>query len=460
MKKNVLLLNPPGERVYIRDYYCSKTSKSNYLFHPIDLLVISGRIAEKYEVHVIDAIADKINTKKCLSIIDKLSPDVIISLIGAVSLDEDLSFLERLKRQGRLILVSGDVVLEETEIWLKKHPFIDAVILDFTSCDIIPYLEGNYETISALVYRKGEEINGGKYERPKNAEFEMPIPRHEFFSSKNYRFPFVRHKEFATVLTDYGCPFRCSFCVMSTLGYRYREVEKVIEELRAIKKLEKKEIFFIDQTFGTNRKRTLDLCFRMKEEGFNFGWVCYSRVDLVSEEVVGAMKGAGCHTIMFGVESASEEILRKYRKGYDKTQIKETFRLCKKYNIRTVATFILGLPEETEETANETIEFLKEIDCDFASFNVAVPRMGTPLRLGAIRDGLVISDIAGMDQTGSTIAMPTKHLTRNQVYELKRKAIIGFYLRPFYLWKRLKGVATFYELKEQISEGWALLRGI
>lgn len=460
MADKVLLLNPPGKKLYVRDYYCSKISKSNYLFHPIDLLMQSGRLAEHYEVHVIDAIADGIGKAACLRMIDSFSPDVIVSLIGAVSLEEDLPFLERLKKEGRLIIVSGDISLEGTEKWLKDHPFIDAAILDFTSEDIISYLEGNNESINSMVYRTPEGISRTKPVRPRNEDFYVPVPRHDLFESRNYHFPFVRHKEFATVLTDYGCPFRCSFCVMSTLGYRYRNVENVIDELRELKRLGKKEIFFIDQTFGINKKRTLDLCRRMKDAEFNFGWVCYSRVDIVNEELLKTMKEAGCHTIMFGVESASEEILKKYQKGYTKTQIRDAFRLCRKYNIRTVATFILGLPDETEETANETIEFLKEIDCDFASFNVAVPRMNTPLRQEAIREGLITSDLEIMDQGGSSIAMPTRNLTTEQVQGLKVKAIRGFYLRPSYLWKRLRGISSFYELKEQVSEGLTLLKGI
>ncbi|MDO8446182.1 MAG: radical SAM protein [Deltaproteobacteria bacterium] len=460
MPDKILLLNPPGKKLYVRDYYCSKISKSNYLFHPVDLLMLSGRLAERYEVRLIDAIADRIDDASCLTMIDAISPDVIISLIGAVSLDEDLPFIKRLAKDGRRIVVSGDISLENTEKWLDGYPFIDAVILDFTSDDIIHYLKGNHSAISGMVYRTVKGISKTNPARPKNEAFFLPIPRHDLFSSKNYRFPFVRHKRFATVLTDYGCPFRCSFCVMSTLGYRYREVENVIEELKTLKRLGKKEIFFIDQTFGINKKRILDLCQRMKEEGFNLGWVCYSRVDLVVEEVIKGMKEAGCHTIIFGVESASEEILKKYQKGYNKTQIRDAFRLCKKYNIRTVATFILGLPEETEETANETIEFLKELDCDFASFNVAVPRMNTPLRQKAIREGLITSDLEIMDQGGASIAMPTRHLTMEQVQDLKKKAIRGFYLRPSYLWRRLKGVSSLYELKEQVSEGLTLLKGI
>lgn len=458
--KKVLLLNPPGRKLYIRDYYCSKVSKSSYLFHPIDLLMLSGRLHENYDLFFIDAIADRIDIQRCYEKIEAIAPDVIISLIGAVSNDEDIGFLQKLKKTGRKILVTGDITIENTKQWLWHHPFVDAVILDFTSENVVSYLQGTAFPFLGIVYRKGKKMIAFNGEKVEDKQFNLPVPRHELFSSPNYRFPFVRHQKFATVLTDYGCPYNCSFCVMSTLEYKYRRLENVIEELRVLKKLDKKELFFLDQTFGVNKKQTFELCQRMNQEQFGFGWVCYSRVDIINDEMLAAMKGAGCHTIIFGVEAACDEILKTYQKGYTKSQIRNAFNLCKRSGIRTVATFIIGLPEDTAETIAETIDFLKEIDCDFASFNVAVPRVNTKLRQDAIKEGLIRAEQQAMDQAGSTIAMPTRRLTREQVQSMKRKAVMSFYVRPIYLWKRLKGISSFYELREHIYEAWSLLKGI
>jgi radical SAM superfamily enzyme YgiQ (UPF0313 family) len=235
-------------------------------------------------------------------------------------------------------------------------------------------------------------------------------------------------------------------------------VPEVLEELAHLKRLGKREIFFYDQTFGFDPRRLGELCAGLA--GLGFGWVCYARVDRVSDAGLAAMRAAGCHTVIFGVESASEAILRRYEKGYTKAQIREAFALARRHGLRTVATFIIGLPEETEETARETIAFLKELDCDFASFNVAVPRANTPLRAEAIRDGVISADLVSMDQTGTVIALSTRALSRERVAALKREAVRGFYLRPAYLWKRLRRISTWYELTEQVAEGIALLRGI
>ena len=458
MSIKVLLLNPPGKQVYIRDYYCSKVSKSNYLFHPVDLLMLSGRLAERFELSIVDAMADRLTEHACLALVEAHMPNVIIAMIGAVSLDEDSAFLAKLVKAGRRIVVSGDVVLDNTAEWLKQHPFVDAALLDFTSGDIVHYVEGTTTPLPNLVTRAEQGSVG--LERVFNEEFSLPIPRHDLFPSRHYRFPFVKQKAFATVLTDYGCPYKCSFCIMNTIGYKYRSAGNVIEELRFLKKIGKKDLFFIDQTFGCNAQRTTELLAAMREEDLRFGWACFSRADLLTDARLDAMQASGCHTIIIGVETGSDEVLRKYGKGCSLTQIKEAFLKCRSRGIRTVATFILGLPDETEETALATIAFAKELDPDFSSFNIAVPRMSTALRQEAIQDRLIAPDLVTMDQTGSHIAMPTRHLTKEQLKRLSARAIREFYLRPGYLLRRLAGITTFYEFKEHLSEGWSVLSKI
>lgn len=450
---NILLLNPPGDKPYIRDYYCSKVSKSNYLFPPIDLIMLSGILSEKHHLSVCDAIADQLGNQQCLDLIIAGKHDVIISLVGAASLDSDLQFLRQASHHVTMTVVSGDALLENPSQWLDSYPFLSAVLLDFTSTDIVEFLAGNRSGIRSIVFPG----SSGTAERPRGEEFSIPVPRHELFSSANYRFPFVHSKNFTTVLTDYGCPYRCSFCVMASLGYRYRGVENVVAELRALHRLGKKELFIIDQSFGVKRERALELCWRMSSEGFGFGWVCFSRVDLIDKDLLHAMKRAGCHTIIFGVESASSAILQQYHKGYSTQDIIETFALCRREGIRTVATFILGLPEETRETATETIAFLKHIQCDYISVNVAVPRAATELRATAIREGLISEHLTTMDQSGETITMASRHLSMEELRALRRKALSSFYLRPSYLLRRILSLKSWYEFKEQTIEGLHLL---
>ena len=172
--------------------------------------------------------------------------------------------------------------------------------------------------------------------------------------------------------------------------------------------------------------------------------------------LIGAMKKAGCHTIIFGVESGSEEILRKYRKGYSVEQIVSAVNYCGEAGIETVGTFIIGLPEESHETMAATLRLLKTIKLDYASFNVAVPRMGTALREEAVALGMVDKDLAVMDQSGGEIAMPSRSLTREEILGYRRKAVFSFYFNARYLLRRLLKIRSAYDLARQLRQAIAL----
>jgi anaerobic magnesium-protoporphyrin IX monomethyl ester cyclase len=459
-RPRALLLNPTAPELVIRDYYCSKTTKSNYIFQPVDLLMQSGRLAEHYELRFIDAVVDRLSPEACRAQVLEYRPDVIVFLTGAISWEADLPFVRGLKEAlggACRTVASGDIFQEEALRWMEEQPWLDAAIRDFANEDALRYLQGRDEGLENIVYRRNGELKEASTKRARNSYFEMPLPRQELFQNPRYHFSFVRDKPFATVLTDFGCPYPCTFCIMSTLGSKFRSVDSVMEELRGLKRLGVKEIFFIDQTWGVAKERNLELCERMVKEGLSFGWVTYCRVDVINEEVLRAWREAGCHTLIFGVEFADAEMLKRYRKGYRPDQIAQGLKTAQALGIRTVGTFILGLPEDTRDSIEATIELACDLPLDFASFNVAVPRYGTPLRGQAKGDGL-IGDLRSMDQAGGTVAMPTRHLTQADVQGLKRKAIFRFYLRPSFLWRRLTSIRSWWELKSQLAEGWALLR--
>ncbi|NIR49215.1 radical SAM protein [candidate division KSB1 bacterium] len=466
-KPKVLLLNPPGKRVYLRDYFCSKVSQADYINHPIDLVYLSGLLKDSFELHVIDAIAEKLSISKCLQRIQAVRPEVIVGLIGSVSYAEDVPFYQQVhQRIGAKIILIGDVLIERREERLAEMPFISAFLHDFSSEDLLHYLRNGDSAIDAvknMTVRSNGRVRAMPIEQPKNREFNLPIPQHRLFLGKDYRYPFVRHPNFATVMTEFGCPYSCTFCVMSTLGWKIRPVENVLTELELLSSLNVRELFFLDQTFGIQKERAHALLTKMTEARFDFGWVCFSRPDILDDELLRAMKAAGCHTIILGLESGNEEILAATKKEYNKEEVKAGFHRCTKYGIRTVATVILGLPEESEETFAETMTFLKQVNPDFASFNVAVPRMGTPFRKTAVELGLTTSNGDIMDQSGNPVALPSLTLSRHQIASLKKRAVRDFYLNSAYLKRRLKSMLHSQsrgvrELSIQLRQGIGLVR--
>lgn len=458
--KKVLLLNPPGKKLYIRCYYCSKISKANYIPPPVDLVFLSGILSEEYEVQLLDALLEKLDNKGCIKKILMLNPDIIISLTGAVSWDEDMQFFKELKESKKCTLIlNGDILLSRGDKKLEQYPFIDAIILNFTTKDIIYYLLKDYKKVKNMVYRNNGDIISAPLSYEKG-EFSIPIPKHELFIKYKYRYPFMKDYPMASVLTDYGCPYKCEFCIMATLGFKYRNLNNILDELKYLKSLGVRDIYFSDQTFGIVKRRNLAMCQEMIKEKMTMRWCCFSRVDVVDYELLKWMKKAGCHTIMFGIESASEKILKTYKKEYSINQIRKAFKLAKKVGIKTMGTFLMGLPEDDMGSCLKTIKLAKELDCDYASFNFAVPRVNTKLREKVIKQELITKDFEKADQAGTQIAMPTHNLSKKDIQKLRRKALISFYLRPSYIIKRFLSITSYSEFKIQIKELGSILKSL
>src|SRR6202790_4173973 len=157
----------------------------------------------------------------------------------------------------------------------------------------------------------------------------------------------------------------CTFCLWpqthSGHRWRLRSVQDIANEVRYV--LENfpglKEIFFDDDTFNYRKARTLELCAELKK--LNFTWSCTSRVT-TDFETLKAMADAGARLLIVGYESGDAQILKNIKKGATVEQAREFTKNCKKVGIRIHGDFIIGLPGETRETINRTIDFAKKLD--------------------------------------------------------------------------------------------------
>ncbi len=447
----IILLNPPAYEKLIRDYYCSKTSKSTYLFAPVDLLFQSGILAENNELIVIDAVALGLSFKKCLEIIKSFKPDLILGLVGLVSLRADLNFYQAIKSHLSFcqIFLSGEPLLEAPEKWLERNPFIDGILLRFISSGLKDYLEGDGEPDS-LAVKDGSRIKVFSALTPKI--YSVGRTRQELFQYPRYFFSFARCRKFATFLTDFGCPHKCKFCVMSALGYSRRKLDEVENELDYLRWLGIKELFLADQSFGSHKEHAQKVMELFARYGFSY--TAFVRPDH-SKEFWCELKSSGCHTVIMGVESADENILKAYNKGYGIEEIKKGVREAKEAGLRVVATAIIGLPEDSRETIQRTMKFLKELEPDFVSYNLAVARSLTDLRKNMLNQKLIINE--QMDQAGASAQLKTRYLTSEELVKLKKQAVRDFYLRPSYLLRRLFQVKNSFELYALAREGLAVL---
>ncbi len=456
--RKVLLLNPPGDRLYIRDQFCSHVSKGTYYWQPLDLLQISARLhADGYQLAVVDAIAEDLAAEEAQRRVERFDPDAIVFLTGSDTFEDDVAFVEEAKRRGVGVAVGiGDILREKGETLLAKHPAVDAYLTDFVTHGLHAFFQGRLDEAGNMTVRTATGVR--KVTAPDTGRwFTIPPPPYELFPLDRYRMPYNRYHPYATLITSTWCPFACHFCPFARTPYKVREVDDVLANLEAIRQMGIRQVHFADWTFAVDQKQAKAILRGMIEADFGFTWSCLSRVDLMDRELMELIKAAGCDLIEFGVESGNQTILDRYEKGITLEETRRAFGWARELNLSTLATFVLGLPGETRENLQETLDLALEIEPTFCSFNVASPRMGTELRHEMLEQGLIEdSETAVLDSSRSLPAFSTAQLTAAELQRFRQHAIRRFYLRPSYLVQRLRRIGSLVELQNHLGNGLSL----
>jgi anaerobic magnesium-protoporphyrin IX monomethyl ester cyclase len=171
---------------------------------------------------------------------------------------------------------------------------------------------------------------------------------------------------FVSIATAKSCPYKCSFCGFPARAgaYTYLDVDTVEAELRRVKKLGVETITFLDDTFNVPKKRFKELLRMMIRNKFGFKWNSFYRSDQGDEEAIELMAESGCEGVFLGIESASDKMLELMEKTSRKKHYEAAIPLLRKNGIYSHANFIVGFPGETEKTAYETMQFIKDLKPD------------------------------------------------------------------------------------------------
>lgn len=188
-----------------------------------------------------------------------------------------------------------------------------------------------------------------------------------------------------------GCKMDCSFCYRTTPQLREKSPEKLRQELASYKKQCNLEfVFFADLTFTSDKRRTLEICEVIQE--FGIRWTCMTRSADVDAEILAAMKRAGCHVILYGVESLSADILKTARKGTNENLTLRAMRLTQEAGIEFGGLMIVGLPGETEETLDHACRWAEgHRSLTRVKYLSAMP--GTTVYRQGLESGLLKSEV-------------------------------------------------------------------
>jgi radical SAM superfamily enzyme YgiQ (UPF0313 family) len=238
----------------------------------------------------------------------------------------------------------------------------------------------------------------------------------------------------------------------------------VAEWRRLVRELGAAEIGVLDDSFNINRQRVLEICQALVDEGLHHvPWIMINgiRANLADEEVLGAMKRAGCIRTAFGVESGNQAILDAVvDKHLTLDQVRSAFRAARAVGLETIGFFIIGLPGETEATMDDTIRLACELDPLVANFSIATPFPGTQMYDTVKAQGHLLAetwDDFVFFEGKARFEMPA--LPADLVERKWKEAYRRFYLRPSRIARTLTRKETWLQLPRTVRMAWRTVMG-
>jgi len=396
-----------------------------------------------YDVDVLDASALELTYDEIGEEILKRNPDIVSISALTPTIGVALDSADKIKqvKPDTIVVLGGYHPTFEYESVLEE-PSVDVVVRgegEYTFLDLVRTVEngGDLADVQGLAFH--DENNFSLVVTPDRPIIEdldeLPFPAFHLFPMEKYRILNIT-TNVATIITTRGCPMQCSFCSSAALhGHhlRRRSPENVCDEIEVrLNEQNIDTIAFMDDTFTLNKKFVRDFCAEIKRRNLKFWWGCTSRVDTLDEELLQLMKDSGCITIFIGVESADQQMLEKMNKNITVSKTEKAFKLARKVGIRTIASCVIGMPEDTKKSMKQTIDFVKSLKPNYALYSLATPYPGTRFYNETFKKNFIqIKDWSKytlIDPVLETIDCSSKELR-----SIQKKAFLKFYLRPGYL---------------------------
>ncbi|RQD88599.1 radical SAM protein [Methanosalsum natronophilum] len=376
-------------------------------YPPLGLLYIASVLRKNgHNVHFIDA--DNLGLDDS-DIIERIKTSNS-TIIGITCLTAQLSEVYELSRhlkqhdQDLKIIVGGAHPSAEPFDVLNDCKYIDIVIIgegEYTFLELVQRieLEQEYQDVHGIASRiDGTIIISNPRILMHNID-EIPIPAYDLIESFLYypgTYP-TKHYPSMYVMGSRGCPFKCSFCSDSIWKgtLRKRDPIKIVDEVELlITKYGIKEIFFQDDTFNIDTAWLKTICHNIIKRNLHTkcSFKCPMRANknLINDDIFSLLKKANFWMVFFGVESGSQSVLNGVSKGLIKREIERAFKIAKKWEVKTYASFMIGNYPEQNGTIFETIEFAKKIDPDFFGIALLIPYPGTPAYSQLIHEKRII----------------------------------------------------------------------
>lgn len=451
----IYLLNPPpdGGINLVREGRCmQRTSTWTAVWSPITLATCASLLRDQgFEVRLTDGSVEDTSREKVRSFLAEWQPSLVVINTATSSIAYDLATADLVK----------EVCPEAKTLALGIHPSalpdncfqmndaIDMVVRgepEYTVSDAAQALRSGsgLEGVQGLSYRQDGEVFHNE-DRPFIDDLDaLPYPAWDLIDTGLYRMP-VTGKRFLLVGTARGCPYGCKYCtnkVYYGAGVRQRSPQRIVDEMEwVIREYGINEFLFWSESFTNDQQNAIDTAREITRRGLDVRWVCNSRVDTVSPELLKAIKEAGCWMIGFGIECGNQEILDLMKKGATVQDAEKAVAMAHDVGLEVTGHLVLGLPGETEATMKETYQFAKDLKLDYAQFYCAVAFPGSRLYQECLEAGYFETDDWAMFEQNYSI-ITTPGLEAKAVMRARERAALFYYCQPRVVFHNIKKIRS------------------
>lgn len=470
-------VNPPFKAEhgkFARENRSAAITRSGTLYYPL-WLIYAAAICEKegFDVEFLDAPATPLGYDDAFAYIVEHGEETKLFVVdtSTPSIYSDIAFADNLKElyPDAFVMLVGTHPSALPEETLSNSRSVDAVAMhefDYIVRDVAKALEAGEDPfqVPGLAWCDAQRkvtVNEpypfitDLDEIPFAAEF---IKKH--LNERDYFFAASAYPEIQ-IFTGRGCPARCTFCVypqtMHGHKYRLRSPENVVDEFQFIADNfpDVKEVVIEDDTFTVRKERVVEICNLLIERGLHkkLRWLCNARVNLDYDTMV-LMKKAGCHLIIPGIESGSQEILNNIRKGTTLAQVEQYMADAKRAKIKVHACYMVGNKGETKETMQQTLDLAMRLKADTAQFYPLLPFPGTEAYAWAKENGYIKGDYSDYVKEDGTIncLLELPEISAEEMVRFCDDARKKYYWRPSYIAHRLRvGLTDPEDLKRSIK---------
>ena len=450
----ITALNPPFIAHFSRGQRSPAVTRSGTLYYPIWLSYAVGALEQAgHKVQFIDSPAMDLDSAETLKQITDFSPDLILIETSTPSIISDTQIADMLTGNNAAVFLLGthpSALPEETVLLGEK--FHGAILGEYEKplLAIVNAIESKLplEGIPGTAIRKPD--NTGVAVIPPDG-YLVDLDSLPFVSSvyaahlpvMKYNNPNALHPQ-VMIIGGRGCPNQCSFCVfpqtLTGRHYRSRSVKNVVAEMKWVQENmpEIQAIFFEDDTIAADMDRLRLLSSEIIKAGVTISWTCNMRAT-ADYETLRQCRAAGLRSVCVGFESGCNEILASMRKGLRVEQTVGFMENARKAGILVHGCFLFGIPGESRETAERTLDFALKLNPDTAQFYPLMVYPGTDAYRDVQDAGLLVTsswrDWLKEDGTHACV-VKTPDMTPEQLVEFCNEARRKFYLRPGYIIKK------------------------